>query len=72
MNGNTVQVVKKAKEVLEPFRKTLEDGTKYVEISNQAEAILALLGKMGRFETGRIFRDLAGRPRVIAARRRDG
>jgi len=40
--------------------------------ADQAEAILALLGKMGRFETGRIFRDLAGRPRVIAARRRDG
>jgi len=37
--------------------------------ADQAEAILALLGKMGRFETGRIFRDLAGRPRVIAARR---
>lgn len=40
--------------------------------ADQAEAILALLGKTGRFETGRIFRDLAGRPRVIAARRRDG
>ena len=40
--------------------------------AEQAEAILALLGKTGRFETGRIFRDLAGRPRVIAARRRDG
>ena len=40
--------------------------------ANQAEAILALLGEKGRFETGRIFRDLAGRPRVIAARRRDG
>ena len=40
--------------------------------ADQGEAILALLGKMGRFETGRIFRDLAGRPRVIAARRRDG
>ena len=40
--------------------------------ADQAEAILALLGKMGRFEIGRIFRDLAGRPRVIAARRRNG
>jgi release factor glutamine methyltransferase len=40
--------------------------------TDQAEAILALLGKMSQFETGRIFRDLAGRPRVIAARRRDG
>jgi release factor glutamine methyltransferase len=40
--------------------------------TDQAEAILALLGKMGQLETGRIFRDLAGRPRVIAARRRDG
>ena len=40
--------------------------------ADQAEAILALLRKQGRFETGRIFRDLAGRPRVIAARRRDG
>ena len=40
--------------------------------ANQAEAILVLLGEKGRFETGRIFRDLAGRPRVIAARRRDG
>lgn len=40
--------------------------------ADQAEVILALLGKTGRFETGRIFRDLAGRPRVIAARRRDG
>jgi len=39
--------------------------------ADQAEAILALLGEKGRFETGRIFRDLAGRPRVIAARRRD-
>jgi release factor glutamine methyltransferase len=39
--------------------------------ADQAEVILALLGKTGRFETGRIFRDLAGRPRVIAARRRD-
>jgi release factor glutamine methyltransferase len=40
--------------------------------ADQAEAVLALLGKKGRFETGRIFQDLAGRPRVIAARRRDG
>jgi release factor glutamine methyltransferase len=40
--------------------------------ANQADAILVLLGEKGRFETGRIFRDLAGRPRVIAARRRDG
>jgi release factor glutamine methyltransferase len=39
--------------------------------ANQAEAILVLLGEKGRFETGRIFRDLASRPRVIAARRRD-
>jgi release factor glutamine methyltransferase len=37
--------------------------------ADQAEAILALLGETGRFETGRIFRDLAGRPRVVAARR---
>ena len=40
--------------------------------ADQAEAILALLAETGRFEAGRIFRDLAGRPRVIAARRRDG
>jgi release factor glutamine methyltransferase len=40
--------------------------------TNQAEAVLALLAARGRFETGRLFRDLAGRPRVIAARRRDG
>ena len=40
--------------------------------ADQAEAILALLEEMGRFETGRIFRDLAGRPRVIAVRRRNG
>jgi release factor glutamine methyltransferase len=39
--------------------------------TDQAEAVLALLAARGRFEAGRLFRDLAGRPRVVAARRRD-
>jgi release factor glutamine methyltransferase len=38
--------------------------------ADQAEKILALLAETGRFEAGRIFRDLEARPRVVAARRR--
>ena len=40
--------------------------------ADQAEAVLALFAATGRFEVGRLLRDLAGRPRVIAARRREG
>jgi len=47
-------------------------GCLLVEIgSDQAEAVLDLLRATGRFEPGQVFRDLAGRPRVIAARQRE-
>jgi release factor glutamine methyltransferase len=37
--------------------------------ADQVEAVLALVAATGRFEAGRVFRDLAGRPRVVAAQR---
>ncbi len=46
-------------------------GSLLLEIgSDQAEAVLELLRATGQFEAGRVSRDLGGRPRVIAARRR--
>jgi release factor glutamine methyltransferase len=38
----------------------------------QAESVLALMTRTGRFEDARVVPDLAGRPRVVAARRCDG
>jgi release factor glutamine methyltransferase len=37
--------------------------------ADQAQAVLTLLAATGRFETGRVFQDMAGRSRVIAAKR---
>ena len=38
--------------------------------ADQAEAVGALMAASGRFEAARLRRDLAGRPRVVVARRR--
>jgi release factor glutamine methyltransferase len=38
--------------------------------TDQAEAVAALLAASGRFEPARLRLDLAGRPRVVVARRR--
>jgi release factor glutamine methyltransferase len=38
--------------------------------ADQADAVGALMAATGRFESARLCRDLAGRPRVIVARRR--
>ena len=38
----------------------------------QAESVLALMTLTGRFEDARVVQDLAGRPRIVAARRCDG
>lgn len=45
-NGNTVQVVKKVQEILASFKKTLPADTEYVEISNQADAILSAINSV--------------------------
>jgi release factor glutamine methyltransferase len=46
-------------------------GTLLLEIgADQAEAVGALMAASGRFEAARLCRDLAGRPRVVVARRR--
>jgi len=38
--------------------------------ADQAEAVQAVVGASGRWQPPRLWRDLAGRPRVVAARRR--
>jgi methylase of polypeptide subunit release factors len=38
--------------------------------ADQAEAVRGMLGDSGRFEPARVRADLAGRPRVVSARRR--